>query len=205
MDVKQLSARKARIDTDDSSKRYYLNYNIPEETKRQYVIGNIAKDLRMDVKQISSRKARIDTEDISKRYFPELKDKTYENNNSKLTSYLIIALVCVSTFFLTFIILIVAVKLCHRKKPRLLFDGAVAVPSTYFPPNYAEVDGVGTLHSSYNYDTYLTTGSRTSDFKFLSSYNENTLPAGGTLKSVKSDLFETHVVTLVNTEEADEV
>ncbi len=45
-----------------------LSYNIPEETKRQYVIGNIAKDLRMDVKQLSTRKARIDTEDSSKRY-----------------------------------------------------------------------------------------------------------------------------------------
>ncbi len=44
-----------------------FSYNFPEETKRQYVIGNIAKDLRMDVKQLSARKARIDTED-SKRY-----------------------------------------------------------------------------------------------------------------------------------------
>uniref|UniRef100_A0A673KMX8 Cadherin domain-containing protein n=1 Tax=Sinocyclocheilus rhinocerous TaxID=307959 RepID=A0A673KMX8_9TELE len=74
--------------------------------------------------------------------------------------------------------LIVAVKFCHRRKPRLLFDGAVAVPSAYLPPNYAEVDGAGTLRSSYNYDAYLTTGSRTSDFKFVSSYNENTLPTG---------------------------
>ncbi|XP_043106959.1 protocadherin beta-7-like isoform X37 [Puntigrus tetrazona] len=134
---------------------------------------------------------------------PELKDMTYEDN-SKLTSYLIIALVSVSTFFLTFIILIVAVKFCHRRKPRLLFDGAVAVPSAYLPPNYAEVDGAGTLRSSYNYDAYLTTGSRTSDFKFVNSYNENTLPAGGTLKSVKSDSFRTHVLTLINTEDADE-
>uniref|UniRef100_A0A671Q795 Cadherin domain-containing protein n=1 Tax=Sinocyclocheilus anshuiensis TaxID=1608454 RepID=A0A671Q795_9TELE len=45
-----------------------LSYNIDEETKRQYVIGNIAKDLRMDVKKISARKARIDSEDSSKRY-----------------------------------------------------------------------------------------------------------------------------------------
>ncbi|XP_073685625.1 protocadherin gamma-A2-like isoform X22 [Garra rufa] len=112
---------------------------------------------------------------------PNLKDMTYEDNNSKLTSYLIIALVCVSTFFLTFIILIVAVKFCHRRKPRLLFDGAVAVPSAYLPPNYAEVDGAGTLRSSYNYDTYLTTGSRTSDFKFITSYNENTIPFSQTL------------------------
>ncbi|XP_063060292.1 protocadherin gamma-A4-like [Engraulis encrasicolus] len=113
---------------------------------------------------------------------PELKDMSYEENNSKLTSYLIIALVSVSTFFLTFIILIIAVRLCHRRKPRLLFDGAVAIPSAYLPPNYADVDGTGTLRSTYNYDAYMTTGSRTSDFKFVTSYNDNTLPSATTLK-----------------------
>uniref|UniRef100_A0A8C2KFT8 Protocadherin 1 gamma 9 n=1 Tax=Cyprinus carpio TaxID=7962 RepID=A0A8C2KFT8_CYPCA len=135
---------------------------------------------------------------------PELKDMTYEDNNSKLSSYLIIALVCVSTFFLTFIILIVAVKFCHRRKPRLLFDGAVAVPSTYFPPNYADVDGGGTLRSSYNYDTYLTTGSRTSDFKFMSSYNENTLPAGEILKNEHNIQFGISKITLDITGNEDE-
>ncbi|XP_042564304.1 protocadherin beta-16-like [Clupea harengus] len=113
---------------------------------------------------------------------PELKDMSYEESNSKLTSYLIIALVSVSTFFLTFIILIIAVRLCHRRKPRLLFDGAVAIPSAYLPPNYADIDGTGTLRSTYNYDAYMTTGSRTSDFKFVTSYNDNTLPSGTTLK-----------------------
>ncbi|XP_061106365.1 protocadherin beta-15-like isoform X2 [Conger conger] len=113
---------------------------------------------------------------------PQLKDMSREENNSKLTSYLIIALVSVSTFFLTFIILTVAVRFCRRRKPRLLFDGAVAIPSAYFPPNYAEVEGAGTLRSSYNYDAYLTTGSRTSDFKFVRSYNDVTLAADQTLK-----------------------
>ncbi|XP_064181998.1 protocadherin beta-16-like isoform X26 [Anguilla rostrata] len=113
---------------------------------------------------------------------PNLKDMSDEGKNSKLTSYLIISLVSVSTFFLTFIILVVAVRLCRRRKPRLLFDSAVAVPSAYFPPNYAEVDGAGTLRSSYNYDTYLTTGSRTSDFKFVTSYNDVTLPTQQTLR-----------------------
>uniref|UniRef100_A0A673VQN2 Cadherin domain-containing protein n=1 Tax=Salmo trutta TaxID=8032 RepID=A0A673VQN2_SALTR len=113
---------------------------------------------------------------------PELKDVSYDENNSKLTSYLIIALVSVSTFFLTFIIVILAVRFCRRRKPRLLFDGAVAIPSAYLPPNYAEVDGAGTLRSTYNYDAYLTTGSRTSDFKFVTSYNDNTLPADQTLR-----------------------
>ncbi|XP_061899881.1 protocadherin beta-16-like [Entelurus aequoreus] len=118
---------------------------------------------------------------------PELKDISYEEKNSKLTSYLIIALVSVSTFFLTFIIIVLGVRFCRRRKPRLLFDGAVAIPSAYLPPNYADVDGTGTLRSTYNYDAYLTTGSRTSDFKFVSSYNDNTLPADQTLRKIPSD------------------
>uniref|UniRef100_A0A672SCL4 Cadherin domain-containing protein n=1 Tax=Sinocyclocheilus grahami TaxID=75366 RepID=A0A672SCL4_SINGR len=106
---------------------------------------------------------------------PELKDMSRDESSSKLTFYLIIALVSVSTFFLAFIIIILAVRFCRRRKPRLLFDGAVAIPSAYLPPNYAEVEGAGTLRSAYNCDAYLTTGSRTSDFKFIRSYNEGTL------------------------------
>ncbi|XP_056625260.1 protocadherin beta-15-like isoform X18 [Triplophysa dalaica] len=113
---------------------------------------------------------------------PELKDMSHDESSSKLTFYLIIALVSVSTFFLTFIIIILAVRFCHRRKPRLLFDGAVAIPSAYLPPNYADVEGAGTLRSTYNYDAYLTTGSHTSDFKFARSYNEGTLTADMTLK-----------------------
>nr|XP_061793138.1 protocadherin beta-16-like [Nerophis lumbriciformis] len=121
---------------------------------------------------------------------PELKDISYEQKNSKLTSYLIIALVSVSTFLLTFIIIVLGVRFCRRRKPRLLFDGAVAIPGAYLPPNYADVDGTGTLRSTYNYDAYLTTGSRTSDFKFVSSYNDNTLPADQTLRKSPSDFDE---------------
>ncbi|XP_026135764.1 protocadherin gamma-A10-like isoform X34 [Carassius auratus] len=117
---------------------------------------------------------------------PELKDMSRDESSSKLTFYLIIALVSVSTFFLTFIIIILAVRFCRRRKPRLLFDGAVAIPSAYLPPNYADVEGAGTLRSTYNYDAYLTTGSRTSDFKFVRSYNEDTLTADLTLKKIKS-------------------
>ncbi|KAM4732192.1 protocadherin gamma-A12-like [Anableps anableps] len=121
---------------------------------------------------------------------PELKDISYDENNSKLTSYLIIALVSVSTFFLTFIIIILGVRFCCRTKPRLLFDGAVAIPGAYLPPNYSDVDGTGTLRSTYHYDAYLTTGSRTSDFKFLSSYNDNTLPADQTLKKSPTEFID---------------
>uniref|UniRef100_A0A672YJI3 Cadherin domain-containing protein n=1 Tax=Sphaeramia orbicularis TaxID=375764 RepID=A0A672YJI3_9TELE len=112
---------------------------------------------------------------------PELKDISYDEKNSKLTSYLIIALVSVSTIFLTFMIIVMGVRFCRRRKPRLLFDGAVAIPN---------VDGTGTLRSTYNYDAYLTTGSRTSDFKFVSSYNDNTLPADETLKKSPTDFAD---------------
>ena len=111
---------------------------------------------------------------------PELKDMTHEDG-STLTSYLIIALVSVSTFFFTFLIIILGVRYCRRRKPLPLFDSAVAIPSGYFPPSYGEVDVAGTLRSACNYDGYMTTGSRTSDFKFVSSYNQNTLPADQTL------------------------
>uniref|UniRef100_A0A4W5Q152 Cadherin domain-containing protein n=1 Tax=Hucho hucho TaxID=62062 RepID=A0A4W5Q152_9TELE len=121
---------------------------------------------------------------------PELKDVSYDESNSRLTSYLIIALVSVSTFFLTFIIVILAVRFCCRRKPRLLFDGAVAIPSGYLPPSYAEVDGAGTLRSTYNSDAYLTTGSRTSDFKFVTSYNDNTLPGDQILRKTPTDFAE---------------
>ncbi|KAM6923456.1 uncharacterized protein FYW49_005899 [Xenentodon cancila] len=134
---------------------------------------------------------------------PELKDMSYDDKNSKLTSYLIIALVSVSTFFLTFIIIILGVRFCRRRKPRLLFDGAVAIPGAYLPPNYADVDGTGTLRSTYNYDAYLTTGSRTSDFKFVSSYNDNTLPADQTLKKSLSDFSNTFEDSGTSTEDRD--
>uniref|UniRef100_A0A3P9Q3C1 Cadherin domain-containing protein n=1 Tax=Poecilia reticulata TaxID=8081 RepID=A0A3P9Q3C1_POERE len=121
---------------------------------------------------------------------PELKDISYDENNSKMTSYLIIALVSVSTFFLTFIIIILGVRFCRRRKPRLLFDGTVAIPGAYLPPNYGDVDGTGTLRSTYNYDAYLTTGSRTSDFKFVSTFNDNMLPADQTLKKSPTDFLQ---------------
>uniref|UniRef100_A0A8C5ALS0 Cadherin domain-containing protein n=1 Tax=Gadus morhua TaxID=8049 RepID=A0A8C5ALS0_GADMO len=118
---------------------------------------------------------------------PELKDQLFDDNNSKLTTYLIVALVSISTFFLTFIIVLLGIRFCRRRKPRMLFDGAVAIPSAYLPPNYADVDGNGTLRSTYNYDAYLTTGSRTSDFKFATSYNDNTLLADQTMLKRPSD------------------
>uniref|UniRef100_A0A4W5Q9K4 Cadherin domain-containing protein n=1 Tax=Hucho hucho TaxID=62062 RepID=A0A4W5Q9K4_9TELE len=151
----------------DSGQNAWLSYHIVKSTVQGlFTIGLHSGEIRTqrDISESDSMKQNLI---VSHFLLP---------SNSKLTSYLIIALVSVSTFFLTFIIVILAVRFCRRRKPRLLFDGAVAVPSAYLPPNYAEGDGVGTLRSTYNFDAYLTTGSRTSDFKFVTSYNDNTLP-----------------------------
>ncbi|CAJ1058685.1 protocadherin beta-16-like [Xyrichtys novacula] len=172
--------------------------HVSEDVKKLFSIDRKLGEIRVigavDYESTSSFEIRIQAKDglglSSYTKVPELKDISYDEKNSKLTSYLIIALVCVSTFFLTFIIIILGVRFCRRRKPRLLFDGAVAIPSAYLPPNYADVDGTGTLRSAYNYDAYLTTGSRTSDFKFVSSYNDNTLPADQTLRKSPSDFAE---------------
>ncbi|XP_035378391.1 protocadherin beta-16-like [Electrophorus electricus] len=121
---------------------------------------------------------------------PELKDMSHDESNTRLTFYLVVALVSVSTFFLVFIIIIMAVRFCRKRKPRLMFDGAVTIPSTYLPPNYADVEGTGTLHSNFNYDAYLTAGSRTSDFKFVTSYNEETLPADVTMNKSQTPISD---------------
>ncbi|XP_029113263.1 protocadherin gamma-A10-like isoform X18 [Scleropages formosus] len=180
----------------DSGQNAWLSYQIAKSTDPGlFIIGLHSGEIRLqrDVAESDSMKQNLVisvkdngqpslsttcavylliSDDLSD--VPELKDTPHDDRNSKLTSYLIIALVSVSTFFLTFIILVVAVRICHRRKPRM-FDGAVAIPSAYFPPGYAEVDGAGTLRSSYNYDTYLTTGSRTSDFKFIQNFNDDTM------------------------------
>uniref|UniRef100_A0A8D3CBX4 Cadherin domain-containing protein n=1 Tax=Scophthalmus maximus TaxID=52904 RepID=A0A8D3CBX4_SCOMX len=169
------------------SKNAWLSYHIVKSTDPGlFTIGVHSGEIRTqrDISESDSMKQNLIVA------VPDLKDISYDEKNSKLTSYLIIALVSVSTFFLTFIIIILGVSFCRRRKPRLLFDGAVAIPSAYLPPNYADVDGTGTLRSTYNYDAYLTTGSRTSDFKFVTSYNDNTLPADQTLRKSPSDFAD---------------
>ncbi|XP_061542521.1 protocadherin beta-16-like [Phycodurus eques] len=120
---------------------------------------------------------------------PELMDVSSDERekNSKVTSYLTVALVSVSAFFVTFMAAVLAGSFCRRRKPRLSSDGGVAVPGAYLPPNYADVDGAGTLGGAYDYDAYLTTGSRTSDFNFVRSYDDDTLPADRALGKSPSD------------------
>ncbi|KAF3838392.1 hypothetical protein F7725_010160 [Dissostichus mawsoni] len=70
---------------------------------------------------------------------PELKDISYDEKNSKLTSYLIIALVSVSTFFLTFIIIILAICSRHQHNPPVFEEqsySAYVTETTNLAPLY---------------------------------------------------------------------
>ncbi|KAM9498264.1 protocadherin gamma-A5-like isoform 40-T40 [Salvelinus alpinus] len=160
-----------------------MTYSIPEEMKRGSVFGNIAKDLGLDAKRLSARKARLE-EDGTKHFC----DINLNSGDLVVAERIDREQLCGPRISC-------GLKFCRSRKPRMLFDGAVAIPSAYFPPNYAEVDGAGTLGSSYNYDAYMTTGSRTSDFKFVRSYNDNTLPADQTLKKNLNEPFGENIIT----------
>ncbi len=45
-----------------------LSYSIPEEMKRESVIGNIAKDLGLDLRTLTTRKIRVDVEGTRKQH-----------------------------------------------------------------------------------------------------------------------------------------
>uniref|UniRef100_A0A672SNW1 Cadherin domain-containing protein n=1 Tax=Sinocyclocheilus grahami TaxID=75366 RepID=A0A672SNW1_SINGR len=261
-----------------------VSYSFPEEMKRGFVIGNIAKDLGLDVNRMSSRKARIDTEGNRKRYcdinlntgelivaeridreglcneriscalslelvlehplamhrvtiqIQDINDNTpaftknvikleiSENavkgarfrineahdadiGNNGVQSY---SIEKNDNFLLSVstkadggknIELVLERELDREQQKQLTLiltavdggtpprSGTVAIHVSVLDANdNAPVEGAGTLRSTYNYDAYLTTGSRTSDFKFVRSYNEGTLTADLTLKKTQSSV-----------------
>ncbi|KAL1773785.1 protocadherin beta-10 [Sigmodon hispidus] len=83
-----------------------------------------------------------------------------------LTLYLVIALASVSSLFLLSVLLFVGVRLCRRARAASL--GVCSVPEGHFPGHLVDVNGMGTLSQSYQYEVCLMGGSSdTNDFKFL--------------------------------------
>ncbi|XP_074068883.1 protocadherin beta-16-like [Macrotis lagotis] len=83
-----------------------------------------------------------------------------------LTLYLVISLASVSFLFLFSIILFTTLHL-WRKKRDASKGCSHFVPSGPFPDHLVDVSGTGTLSHSYQYEVCLTSGSGTSEFKFL--------------------------------------
>ncbi|XP_044883873.1 protocadherin beta-16-like isoform X7 [Mauremys mutica] len=92
-----------------------------------------------------------------------------EEQQDTLTLYLVISLSFISFLFLVSLVTIIAIRLYKTRQCREQY-----VPSSRnfysdrnFPTNPAETSGTGTLPRSYCYEVCLTTGSGTSEFKFL--------------------------------------
>ncbi|XP_038268823.1 protocadherin beta-16-like [Dermochelys coriacea] len=92
-----------------------------------------------------------------------------EEQQDTLTLYLVISLSFVSFLFLVSVVTIIAIRVYKTRQCRERY-----VPSSRnfycepnFPTNPADRSGTGTLPQSYCYEVCLTTGSGTSEFKFL--------------------------------------
>ncbi|NXQ23263.1 PCDB4 protein, partial [Peucedramus taeniatus] len=87
-----------------------------------------------------------------------------EDQGGSLTTYLIIALVCVSLLFLISTAALAARKVCRRKE---LEAGHVLYGADNLQSGLADAAAAGTLPRAYCYEISLTTGSGNSEFKFL--------------------------------------
>ncbi|XP_003477272.2 protocadherin beta-3 [Cavia porcellus] len=91
-----------------------------------------------------------------------------------LTGPLVVALASVSSLFLCWLLLFVALRLCGRSG-RAALPGCPA-PEGPFPGQLLDVSGAGTLAHSYQYEVCLTGDSGTGEFKFLEPFSPNLPP-----------------------------
>ncbi|XP_062941834.1 protocadherin beta-5 [Cynocephalus volans] len=102
-----------------------------------------------------------------------------------LTVYLVIALASVTSLFLFSVLLLVAVRLCRRR--RAASEGRCSVPGGRFPGHLVDVSGTGTLSQSYQYEVCLMGGSGTNEFKFLKPVIPS-LPPLGTGEQIEENI-----------------
>ncbi|XP_023804111.1 protocadherin beta-4-like, partial [Cyanistes caeruleus] len=102
--------------------------------------------------------------DLSDVRLPGHSSPAPEDQAGSLTTYLIIALVCVSLLFLVSTALFVARKVCKRKE---LKAGHVLYGADNLQSGLADGAAAGSLPRAYCYEISLTTGSGNSEFKFL--------------------------------------
>ncbi|XP_033878040.2 protocadherin gamma-A11-like isoform X5 [Acipenser ruthenus] len=120
-----------------------------------------------------SRSATVNVNVAVADSFPEVlsefsdftQDKDYNEN---LTFYLVVSLATVSFLFIVSIIILLSVKFCKWRQSRLFYKSKGKLPAIpYYPPQYADVGGTGTLRHVYNYEVCLTTDSGKSEFKYI--------------------------------------
>ncbi|XP_020860730.1 protocadherin beta-2-like [Phascolarctos cinereus] len=107
--------------------------------------------------------------------FPDVPKEHIQTDS--LTTYLVISLVSVSFLFLVSVIMFIAIRLWKRKRDAT--DGGHFNPNGPFPGHLVDVSGTGTLSQRYQYEVCLTSGSGTSEFKFLKPIIPSLPPAEG--------------------------
>ncbi|XP_005356053.1 protocadherin beta-8 [Microtus ochrogaster] len=104
---------------------------------------------------------------------PEVERDPAQENEDRLTLYLVIALASVSSLFLLSVLLFVGVRMCRGVRGASL--GSCSVPEGHFPGHLVDVSGAGTLSQSYQYEVCLTGDSGTGEFSFLKPMIPNLL------------------------------
>ncbi|XP_041078520.1 protocadherin gamma-A12-like isoform X9 [Polyodon spathula] len=120
-----------------------------------------------------SRSATVNVNVAVADSFPEVLSEFSENAqdrdyNDNLTLYLVVSLAAVSFLFIVSIIMLLSVKFCKWRQSRMFYKSNGNLPAVpYYPPQYADVGGTGTLRHVYNYEVCLTTDSGKSEFKYI--------------------------------------
>ncbi|XP_031427727.1 protocadherin beta-16-like isoform X16 [Clupea harengus] len=98
-------------------------------------------------------------------------DKDYNDN---MTFYLVLALAVVSFLFIACLVTIISVKIYRWRHSRTLYHSNLPV-IPYYPPQYTDPGGTGTLKHVYNYEVCMTTDSRKSDATFARPNSQSVL------------------------------
>nr|XP_033783594.1 protocadherin gamma-A4-like [Geotrypetes seraphini] len=101
------------------------------------------------------------------------------NADSSLTLYLVIAIAAISCLFLSFITLLLAVRL-RRWRESKMFESSLANFSALPTNQYVGVEGVKAFLQTYSHDGCLTIDSGTHPFHFSKASYSSTLPDNGT-------------------------
>ncbi|XP_062391768.1 protocadherin gamma-A7-like [Sardina pilchardus] len=125
-----------------------------------------------------SRSATINVNVAVADSFPEVlselsdftRDKDYNDN---LTFFLVLALGVVSFLFISCVVVIISVKIYRWRQSRLYHSNLPVIP--YYPPQYGDTAGTGTLRHVYNYEVCMTADSRKSDSTFVRPNSQNVL------------------------------
>ncbi|XP_007937232.1 protocadherin beta-18-like [Orycteropus afer afer] len=124
---------------------------------------------------------------FSQPYLPLPEVATDDAQADSLTVYLVIALASISSLFLFFVLLFVAVWLCRRNRASSV--DRCSVPEGHFPGHLVDLSGTGTLPQSYQCEVFLTGGSRTNEFKFLKPIIPNFIPQGAEREMEENSTF----------------